>query len=537
MKHVTQNDAQALPVLRDPDAPLAATVAALQRRLPVNRRRWLQALAAAAVVSPMKVWACSIIPAETAGPYPGDGTNGPNALTQTGILRSDLRSNFGASGTSVAAGTLTTVTLQLVNTNDNCAPLAGYAIYAWHCSATGLYSMYSAGAAAFNYLRGVQVTDAEGKVTFTTIFPGAYTGRWPHIHFEIYASAADATVGTKAVRITQLAMPESTCREVYAQSALYPGSLANLNQTPLARDNVFGDDGGVLQIPAVTGGVANGYALTHQVGISAAPSTAVTPDEGMWWASPAGSESGWGLNIAQQNGVLFLTWFTFDLEGKAWWLVARTERTGATTFAGTLYSGNGPPFNSVPFDPAQVGAAAVGSTTLTFADARNATFAYTVNGLAGTKPITLEIFGSGVPTCAWSAQASLAAATNFQDMWWATPAGSESGWGINLAHQGDTIFATWFTFGFDGKPLWLVFAAPKTGAGTYAGDVYTGTGPAFNAATFSPALVAKTKAGTAALVFADGNHAAFSYSIDGVSQTKSITREIFGGAGGTVCQA
>src|SRR5881394_3144052 len=233
-----------LPVLADAHSGLAETLAVLMKRdLLVNRRRALRTMGAAALMmSSLKAWGCSVIPSETGGPYPGDGTNGPNVLTQSGIVRSDIRSSFGASGSTVAAGTPLSVTLQLVNASNSCAPLAGYAIYLWHCNASGQYSMYSAGVTGENFLRGVQVTDSAGKVTFTTIFPGCYSGRWPHIHFEIYASAAAAVSGQNAVKTTQLALPAAACQAVYSgAAALYPQSTANLAQISLASDNVFSD--------------------------------------------------------------------------------------------------------------------------------------------------------------------------------------------------------------------------------------------------------------------------------------------------------
>ena len=260
------------------------------------------------------------------------------------------------------------------------------------------------------------------------------------------------------------------------------------------------------------------------------------PAEGMWWAAPAGAEPGWGINIAQQDGALFATWFTFGPDGKPWWLVVRADRIAADIYSGTLYTGTGPPLSSAPFDPAKVVPVAVGTAAFTFAGSRDATFSTVVNGVAQNRAITLEVFGSKVPTCTWSAQANLAAATNFQDMWWAAPAGVESGWGLNLAHQGDTIFATWFTYGADGNPLWLVFAAPKAATNVYAGDVYTGTGPAFGTLPFDASQVTKSRVGTATLTFGDGNHATFAYAVNGIVGTKAITREIFGSAGGTVCE-
>ena len=202
---------------------------------------------------------CTPINEETAGPYPGDGSNGPNALTESGILRSDITSSFGSS-TTIAQGVPTTVTLSIQDTANGCAALANAAVYAWHCSRDGLYSMYSQGATNENFLRGLQQAGADGRVTFKTIFPGAYSGRWPHIHFEVYASADDATGGGQPIATSQLAMPDDVCKVVYA-TAGYEKSVSNFAQTPLSRDNVFSDDNAVHQIPSAAGSVADGYAL------------------------------------------------------------------------------------------------------------------------------------------------------------------------------------------------------------------------------------------------------------------------------------
>ena len=209
---------------------------------------------------------CTRIPEETAGPYPGDGSNGVNALALSGIVRSDIRSSI-AGATGVAAGVPLTVTLTVVNVAASCAPLAGAAVYLWHCDALGRYSLYSAGVTAENYLRGVQITNAAGQVTFVTTFPGCYSGRWPHIHLEVYPSAAAATGSGSKIATSQIALPQTSCSAVYATSA-YPGSTANLAQISLATDNVF-SDGATYELGAVTGSVAAGYALTLTAGITA----------------------------------------------------------------------------------------------------------------------------------------------------------------------------------------------------------------------------------------------------------------------------
>jgi protocatechuate 3,4-dioxygenase beta subunit len=188
---------------------------------------------------------CTPINEETAGPYPGDGSNGPNVLAEGGIVRSDITSSFGSS-TTVAEGVPTTVTLTIQDTTN--------------CSREGLYSLYSEGVTNENYLRGVQEADTEGRVTFKTIFPAAYSGRWPHMHFEVYANLADATGGGNPITTSQLALPDDVCNVVFA-TAGYEQSVRNLSQTSLSSDNVFGDDSAAHQIPTTTGSVSDGYTL------------------------------------------------------------------------------------------------------------------------------------------------------------------------------------------------------------------------------------------------------------------------------------
>lgn len=217
------------------------------------------------------VSSCAPIPEETAGPYPADGSNAnsnglANALSLSGIVRSDIRSSIaGASG--VAAGIPLTITLQLVNTANSCANLAGYAVYLWHCTRDGLYSLYSSGVTGENYLRGVQVSDSGGKLSFLTIFPGCYAGRMPHIHFEVYPSLSVATGAGNKIKTSQIALPTATCQEVYATSG-YGNSASNLAGISFASDNVF-SDGTSLQLATVSGNTTTGYSASLVVGISA----------------------------------------------------------------------------------------------------------------------------------------------------------------------------------------------------------------------------------------------------------------------------
>jgi protocatechuate 3,4-dioxygenase beta subunit len=205
------------------------------------------------------------IPEETAGPFPGDGSNGVNVLSESGIVRSDIRSSFGSS-TTVAKGVTSTVTLTVVDAGTG-KPIEGAAVYLWHCDIDGNYSLYSNAVKNENYLRGVQAADSNGTVSFTTIFPACYSGRWPHMHFEVYPSVGDVTSASNKIATSQLALPEEVCNTVFATDG-YSQSVANLQRVSLATDMVF-RDGVTLETPTVMGSVSGGYAISLKVPVNA----------------------------------------------------------------------------------------------------------------------------------------------------------------------------------------------------------------------------------------------------------------------------
>jgi protocatechuate 3,4-dioxygenase beta subunit len=206
----------------------------------------------------------SEVPDETGGPYPGDGSNGVNVLDDSGIVRSDIRSSFGAS-TTAAQGVPLTIALTVRDAATGAA-LVGKGVYLWHCDQAGRYSLYSSGAENENYLRGVQQTDASGTVTFTSIYPACYSGRWPHIHFEVYDDVATAVASGPIVKTSQIALPEEANALVYATSG-YEQSVRNASQISLQSDNVFGDDGGIHQIATMSGSVDAGYTASLTIGV------------------------------------------------------------------------------------------------------------------------------------------------------------------------------------------------------------------------------------------------------------------------------
>ncbi|WP_062464423.1 dioxygenase family protein [Demequina soli] len=210
------------------------------------------------------------IPDETAGPYPGDGSNGPDVLEDSGIVRRDIRTSV--AGGDPVPGVPLDFTFTVLDMANGGVPMAGAAVYAWHCSAGGLYSMYSDGVTDQTWLRGVQVTDDAGEVTFASVMPGCYAGRWTHIHFEVYPSVDDVTDSSKAIATSQMAFPQNVLDAIYTRNE-YAGSADNLAQLSLATDTVFGDDGGVHQIGTFKGDADAGYAssLTVPIDTTTAP--------------------------------------------------------------------------------------------------------------------------------------------------------------------------------------------------------------------------------------------------------------------------
>jgi len=314
-----------------------------------------------------------------------------------------------------------------------------------------------------------------------------------------------------------------------------------------------------VSIPATEYIVAPGYDVTFPLGINNAGFISGTVNDlagtvsrgfvavktnygGLWWNA---GESGWGINVAHQGDSIFATWFTYDTTGKEWWLSMTANKTASNpdTYSGQLIQTHGPAFSAVPFDPAQVTRTVVGNGSLTFTDANNGSFAYSVTTASSVqaeaavqqnKAITRQVFGA-LPTCSYAAQANPSATTNYSDLWWASPAQSEAGWGINLAHQGANIFATWFTYDTDGTPLWLSSTLAQGAGQTFSGALIQTAGPAFSSVPFDPNQVTRTNVGNATLTFADGNTGSFDYTAKGVTQHKTIIRQLFNPPAGTVC--
>lgn len=219
-------------------------------------------LSPAVAAATKKTKSCAVIPPETGGPFPGDGSNGVNVLTQKGVVRRDIRSSFG-SASGRPSGVDTRVTFTLTSRAKACAPLVGAALYAWHCDADGNYSMYTPGTEDENFLRGVQVSDVNGQVTFLTTFPGAYRGRWPHIHFEVFPNLQSTSLASNVIATSQLAFSVAACTDAYAAKG-YETSRQIFAGTSIERDGIFRDSW-KQQVATTRGSAEKGFTATLNV--------------------------------------------------------------------------------------------------------------------------------------------------------------------------------------------------------------------------------------------------------------------------------
>ncbi len=253
--------------------------------------------------------------------------------------------------------------------------------------------------------------------------------------------------------------------------------------------------------------------------------------QSLWWNDPPLSESGWGLNIAHQGDILFVTWFTYDTDGSQMWLVmSNAGKTATNRYEGQIFRTTGPAFNVAQWNPNAVLSPPVGTGVLAFSNADRGTFSYTIGNVSQTKNIVRQEFSSPVSTCA--ANGATSPAGNYQDLWWGGLA--ESGWGINITHQGDILFATWFTYDANGRGMWIVMSAGrKVSSGVYTGELFRTTGTSFSQ-PWNPNNLTVPPVGTGTFTFSGNDNGRFDYTVNGITQSKAIIRQVYSSPA-TVC--
>lgn len=237
------------------------------------------------------------------------------------------------------------------------------------------------------------------------------------------------------------------------------------------------------------------------------------PITGLWWNA---SESGWGIHFTQRGTNIFAAWYTYDASGNPKWYVASNcagVNGTSGTCSGTLYQVNGPAFFGVTFNPALDNVTSVGSLSLTFTDSNTGSMTYNVSGQARTVAITRQPVAVG----------SAIAAVDYSDLWW-NP--NESGWGMAMAHQSGNIFLAWYVYDANGQAVWYVASNCVVSGSSCAGTLYRTTGPPFGP-TFNPSQVQVSTAGNVIVSFIDANNAVLSYTVNGVTATKTVTRQLF----------
>jgi len=234
---------------------------------------------------------------------------------------------------------------------------------------------------------------------------------------------------------------------------------------------------------------------------------------GLWWNA---GESGWGIHFTQRRGIIFAAWYTYDASGNPKWYVA-SNCSGVTASSGTcngaLYEVSGPAFFNGAFDTNLVNARPAGNLRVDFRDVDHASMTYTVEAQSRTVAITRQPLGAVTAT----------PAVDYTDLWW-NPA--ESGWGMAMAQRSGNIFLAWYVYDGEGQPTWYVASGCTLAGSSCTGSLYRTTGPDFGPA-FDPARVHVFEVGSAVVSFLDANNAVLSYTVDGVTATKIITRQVF----------
>jgi serine protease len=270
------------------------------------------------------------------------------------------------------------------------------------------------------------------------------------------------------------------------------------NQTQL------GDEGG-----ATTGGNYQSVLI----GYAPANAAAIVDYTDMWWVGE--SQNGWGVSISQHGLDQFIVIYAYDASGKPVWYVMSGGSwiPQQVAYTGALYQPTSSPFSNYNAAAFSVNAA-VGSATVTYSSSSTAELSYTINGITGTKTIKRQVFGAEDEP----------APLQVGDLWWGGEA--QNGWGLNITQQGRTLFPVWYTYDAAGKVTWYMVPGGVWTGTSFTGDLYSTTGSPWLGRTYDPAILAVTKVGAMTLNFTNQSAATMTYTANGVTQSKSISRLI-----------
>lgn len=372
-------------------------------------------------------------------------------------------------------------------------------------------------------------TDADGvaSTTFTARFPGGVTcwltatGAGSSVRFDVVTYnvnqlgfgatpvPGDPRPGQPFALNVSVGIFSYALRRVEVSVRIVPGA-ATASVSPAVANT---GDGGVAAFQIVPQGPMGSYEIeigfrgrTWRIPMSGSYQDA-------WWGGIA--ENGWGMSLAQRGDTLVAGWYRYDSAGRATWLImpgctwdaARVACSGSLVAATGAWLGN--------YDATRLAQTTVGSATLSFADASNATFTFTVNGVAGQKQITRMRFGEGD-----------ARAIDYSGVWWG--GAGENGWGLALTQQRAVLAGAWYTFDRAGRATWYVIGGGAwTGPATYEAPLTAATGAPMPGGVYDPDAFQPVQAGAVSLTFLDADNAVMRYTVDGVTQTRTISRQRF----------
>ncbi len=380
-----------------------------------------------------------------------------------------------------------------LNLTATAAPNAGVTFAGWTGSVSGLSTV-------LNTVVGDAVPELVANfnliaepLAINSITPSSLLGNGPWT-IEIR--------GTGFTAATRVAVNGSGMVPVLVDSRLLRVEVTGANLSTTGKTPIY--------LYTSLGGSCNVFSKTSALdALPASAATGAIDYSDMWWAGQ--SENGWGMSITQHGNVQFVVLYVYDNSGKPVWYVmpGGSWNAGQTAYTGSLYLPTSSPFSA--YDATKFKAnASVGTATLTYASSSTATLNYTINGVSGTKSLSRQIFGSG--------QAPM----QVHDLWW-NP--TEDGWGLNIAQQGQILFPVWYTYDAAGKDTWYVVPGGTWTGNSFTGDMYSTTGSAWLGATYNPTALVVTKVGSMTLNFSTPNAATMTYTVNGLTQSKSIVRQ------------